>query len=130
MTFFDRRGFTLPAALFALVIMGVLTTAGLFSARQELHTGLAGEHAAEALYLAETGIAEVLERWRSQDFAGLPPWGTVSYSDTSSSGVWWVDVTKGTDRLFYLESSGEVRAVGGTASRSVGLIAPGTLRSI
>jgi hypothetical protein len=35
----DRGGFALPAAIGALVIMGLLVTAGFFTARQELRIG-------------------------------------------------------------------------------------------
>lgn len=119
----DRRGFALPAALLTLIILGVLTTTGLFSARQELHTGTAGERATEALYIAESGLTQVMDEWRSQDLAGVPVWGSVTYSDTTSYGIWTVSVTKGTDRLFYLESEGEVTRGGASASRRVGMIA-------
>ncbi len=119
----DKKGFTLPAALLALVIMGVLTTTGLFTARQDLHTGMAGEHAGQALILAETGMVDVLENWRASNFASVAPFGVVSFTDTTTAGVWSVDVTKATDKLFFLESTGEVQAVGGTAARQVGLMA-------
>jgi hypothetical protein len=39
----DRRGFALPAAMGALVIIGILVTAGFYMARQEIRIGVASQ---------------------------------------------------------------------------------------
>ena len=44
-----KRGFALPVAVFALVIVGVITTGGFFIARQEGRIGIASEYAGLAL---------------------------------------------------------------------------------
>ena len=55
-----QRGFALPVAVFALVIVGVITTGGFFMARQEGRIGVASEHAGMAFYLTEQGLVDVL----------------------------------------------------------------------
>ena len=54
-----QRGFALPMAVFALVIVGVIiTTGGFFMARQEGRIGTASEHAGMAFYLTEQGLVD------------------------------------------------------------------------
>ena len=52
-------GFALPAAIGAIVIVGVLVTAGFYMAQQEMRISVANENASLAFYMAEMGAAEV-----------------------------------------------------------------------
>lgn len=116
----NRRGFALPVAVFALVIVGVLVTGGFYMANQESRIGMASEHGTRAMYLAETGLAEVIRNWRAEQrrLFTLP-------DDVGSTpdGNWRVSVSRLNDHLYYLESTSElergVRYAG--ASRTVGL---------
>ena len=58
-----QRGFALPVAVFALVIVGIITTGGFFMARQEGRIGTASEHAGMAFYLTEQGLVDVMDNW-------------------------------------------------------------------
>jgi len=122
----SRNGFALPAAVFALVVVGVLVTGGFYLARQEGRIGLASKRGTAAFYLAEQGAMEVLSDWSTGTFASLPQWGTAAVAGSTPDGTWSVDVTRMTDRLYYLHSTGTVsdgQAVLGAASRQVGYVA-------
>ncbi len=125
-----RRGFVLPAALLALTVLTVVTTAGFFSVQQEAKIGAASGQATEAFYLAEMGVNSVLDRWSATPLTNVPQWGSWVVSDTTSLGIWRVTVTKGNDQMFYLDSEGTV-TTGGLltrgATRRVGLAARITL---
>lgn len=108
----DQRGFTFAAVLFALVVLLLLTTAGFFGANQEAKVGLSSRQSSTALYVAERGMAEVLGGWNNADFAALPQWGTLAFTDSLPQGYWDVTVTKATDRLYELEAIGTVRGGG------------------
>ena len=56
----EQRGFALPVAVFALVVVGVITTGGFFMARQEGRIGVANENTSLALYLTEQGLVDVI----------------------------------------------------------------------
>jgi hypothetical protein len=121
-----RRGFALPAAVFALVVVGVLVTGGFYLARQETRIGVASGRATTAFYLAERGANEVMSQWNAARFGALPNWGTASVSDTTDSGIWSVNVTRMSSRLYFLLASGRVTAgsaVYGDAGRMVGVVA-------
>lgn len=122
----SRRGFALPAAVFALIVVGVLVTGGFYLARQETRIGVASGRATTAFYLAERGANEVMSQWDAARFGGLANWGTASVSDTTESGIWSVNVTKMSSRLYFLLASGRVEdgsAVYGDAGRMVGVVA-------
>ena len=53
-------GFALPATVFALVVVGVITTGGFFMAHQEGRIGVASEHAGLAFYLTERGLVDAM----------------------------------------------------------------------
>lgn len=122
----SRRGFALPAAVFALVIVGVLVTGGFYLARQETRIGVASERGTAAFYLAERGANQVLSEWDMSTFGSLANWNTAVKTDTVDEGIWQVAVTRMTDRLYFLLSSGIVtqgRGMLGNASRMLGLVA-------
>lgn len=122
----STAGFVLPAAVFALVLVGVLVTGGFFLARQETRVGVASERSAEAFYLAERGALETMSVWDVATFGALAPWSTATKSGTSDEGTWSVNVTKMTNRLYFLLASGSAtrgEAVYGSASRMLGIVA-------
>jgi len=121
-----KSGFALPAAVFALVVVGVLVTGGFYLARQETRIGVASGRATTAFYLAERGANEVLSQWDPARFGVLGAWGTATVADTTDSGIWSVNVTRMSNRLYFLLASGRVvdgSAVYGEASRMVGMVA-------
>lgn len=119
-----ERGFALPAAIGALVIVGVLVTAGFYMARQEVRIGIAGAQASRALYLAERGAVEALEAWNAGAMSSMALWGDTTIADTLTYGHYSVDVTKLSGRLYFLDATGTVTEGGvlGGASRRAGLI--------
>jgi len=125
----SKRGFVLPAALLALTVLTVVTTAGFFSVQQEAKIGNAAGRATQAFYLAEIGINEVLGDWESVAANTLPQWGTHSVADTTPLGIWTVTVTRANDQLYYLSSEGSTTAglLQGGATRELGLAARVTL---
>jgi len=122
----SRRGFALPAAIFALVVVGVLATGGFYLARQESRIGVASGRATTAFYLAERGANTVMSQWDVARFGGLANWGTATAADTTDEGIWSVNVTRMSSRLYFLLASGSVvegSAVYGNAGRMVGVVA-------
>ena len=106
----QKRGFALPVAVFALVVVGVLVTGGFYLARQETRIGIASVRGTTAFYLAERGTMEVLADWDVGVYGALPQWTSATVNDTTEEGNWSVDVTKMTDRLYFLLSTGNVTA--------------------
>ena len=120
-----QRGFALPVAVFALVIVGVITTGGFFMARQEGRIGVASEHAGMAFYLTEQGLVDVLGGWDRELFEALPSWGdTTMTEDYPGVGSVTTRVTRMTDYLYYVDAEGTVTRGGAMlsgASRRVGM---------
>ena len=118
----DDHGFALPITIFALMFVGVLATSSFYISRQEARISIASTNAGAALYLAEEGMSQVLDGWNMDAAQSMAPWSTRTVTDTLSYGIWSVDITRMTARLFLLESSGTVTK-GGTvlsgASRRV-----------
>ena len=125
-TLSSRRGFALPVAVFGLVVVGVLVTGGFYLARQETRIGMASERGTAAFYLAERGANEVLSQWDISTFGALANWSTAVKTATVDDGTWTVNVTRMTDRLYFLLSTGTVTlgsGMLGNASRMVGVVA-------
>ena len=121
-----QRGFALPAAVFALVIVGVLVTGGFYVARQESRIGVASEHAAQAFYLAEGGVSEVIATPNAALLSSLPIWGDTAVAGTVDDGLWEVEITRMAQRTYFLDGTGRVTRGGamlGGATRRVGMIA-------
>lgn len=106
------RGFALPVALFALVVVGILVTGGFYMANQETRISHSGERATEAFYNAERGIAHVLGRAWSPTYADLDRWEetVVTPSDPDAEGHWTARIT-GLDHGLLLVSSEGTAAV-------------------
>lgn len=121
-----EHGFALPAAVFALVVVGVLVTGGFYLARQETRSGVASERASTSFYLAERGAGEVMSEWDGSKFGSLSLWGTATVADTTDDGIWSVSVTRVSSRLYFLLANGAAtagEAVYGTAGRVLGIVA-------
>ncbi len=120
----DRRGFALPAAIGALVVVGMLVTASFYVVSQEVRIGDETRLSAMAVNLAQSGTNGVLVN-RTRVFAGLPLWGDTTLVDTVDGGVVSVDVTRMASRIFFLDATATV-AAGGTpwsgARSRVGLV--------
>jgi hypothetical protein len=120
-----RGGFALPVAVFAMVIIGVLVTGGFYMARQETRIGVASQNAADAFYLAETGIYETVSTWRNGTMSQIGAWNVDTLTGTGSNGTWSVEVMPMTTRLYFLNAIGTVTKGGplwSGATRQVGLI--------
>ena len=120
-----RRGFALPVAVFALVIVGVIMTSGVFIARQEGRIGVASEHAGLAFYLTEQGLVELMDNWNVDRFGALPSWGdTTVTEDYPGVGSVTTRITRMTDYLYFVDAAGTVTRGGAMlsgASRRVGV---------
>ena len=118
-------GFALPVTVFALVVVGVITTGGFFMAHQEGRIGVASEYAGLAFYLAERGLADVTGKWNSSLFGGLPLWrDTAVTQDYSGLGQVTTRVTRMTNFLYFLDVEATVTRGGAVlsgASRRVGM---------
>ena len=122
----SRHGFALPVAVFALVVVGVLVTGGFYLARQETRLGVASERGTAAFYMAERGANEVMSQWDAATFGSLAAWSSASVADTTDDGIWSVDVTRMSTRLFFLLATGTVNqgaAMFGNATRMLGVVA-------
>ena len=125
-----RHGFAFPAVLLAMTVLLTITTAGFFAANQEAKVSASAKQSATAFYLAEQGIAEVLEGWDNASFASMPQWDTALFSDTAGDGYWDVTVTKANDKVYLLDATSTVTRGGpmmAGATRRVGLVARLTL---
>ena len=120
-----KRGFALPVAVFALVIVGVITTGAFFIARQEGRIGVASEYAGMAFFLTEQGLVDLMDGWNPALFAALPSWGDTTVSeDYPGLGIVTTRVTRMTDYLYFVDADGTVTRGGAMrsgASRRVGV---------
>ena len=103
----DNRGFSLPAAIGALVIVGVLVTAGFYMARQELRIGVASKNSTMAVNIAQSAANDVLVN-ETKALSALAIWGDTTLVDTVDHGVVSVEVTKLSTRLYYLDATATV----------------------
>ena len=118
-------GFALPVTVFALVVVGVITTGGFFMAHQEGRIGVASEHADLAFYLTERGLVDMMGDWNTTLFEALPLWGDTAVSRAYSGlGSVTTRVTRMTDFLYFLDVDATVTKGGAMlsgASRRVGV---------
>jgi hypothetical protein len=121
----EKSGFAMPAAVGALVIVGVLVTAGFYMANQELRIGVANRNAALAVNLAQSSTNRILIT-RSAALTALPLWGVTTLADTTAQGVSSIQVTRLSTYLYFLDATSTVTEGGALwsgASRRVGLVA-------
>lgn len=113
----DNRGFALPVAVFALVIIGILVSNGFFIARQEGRVGIATRNAGFALYLAEQGMEDVVSNWSPTTMTALPNWGSVTTTQTYGGlGQVQVEATKMTNYLYFVDATATVTQGGAVLS--------------
>ena len=121
----EQRGFALPVAVFALVIVGVITTGGFFMARQEGRIGVASERAGTAFYLTEQAFVDVIDDWEPTLFGALPAWGDTTFTHTYPGvGLVTTRITRMTNLLYFVDVDGTVTRGGAMlsgASRRVGM---------
>lgn len=122
----DRGGFALPAVIGALVIIGILVTAGFFMARQELRIGVASHNTNLAVNIAQAGANEVLANWNGYQLGTITPWTDTTLTDTITDGIWTVTIANANDYVYFLTATGEVTRGGDMwagASRTIGISA-------
>jgi hypothetical protein len=122
----DRGGFALPAATGALVIIGILVTAGFFVARQELRIGVASRHANMAVNIAQAGANEVMANWNGYQLNNIPAWSDTTLTGTSPGGEWSVTIANANNFVYFLTAEGEVTdggALWAGARRTIGISA-------
>ena len=113
-------GFALPVTVFALVVVGVITTGGFFMAHQEGRIGVASEHAGLAFYLTERGLVDAMGKWNSALYSALPHWGDTAVTQYYSGlGEVTTRVTRMTDHLFFLDVEATVTRGGAMLSGGV-----------
>jgi hypothetical protein len=121
----DQRGFALPAAIGALVIIGVLLTAGFFMAQQELRIGVASKHANMAVNIAQAGANEIMGNWNGYQLGNIGIGADTTITDTIADGIWEVSIENANNFVYFLTASGEVTQ-GGTrwagANRTIGIV--------
>jgi len=123
--FANKGGFALPAAIGALVIIGILVTAGFYMARQELRIGVASNHANMAVNFAQAGANEVMANWNGYQLNNIALWSDTTITDTLDTGIWSVSISKTSDHMFYLSATGEVTQGGDMwsgSSRTIGIV--------
>ena len=121
---YRRRGFALPAVIGALVIIGILVTAGFYMARQEVRIGVASKHANMAVNIAQAGANEVMANWNGYQLGNIPVWGDTTLVDTLSNGIWSVRISNANNYIYFLTATGKVTEGGALwagASRTIGI---------
>ena len=102
-------GFALPFTVFALVVVGVITTGGFFMARLEGRMGVASETAGLAVYLTERGSVDLISDWDLDLFEALPLWDdTVVTQNYAGLGRVTARVTRMTDFLYFVDVNATV----------------------
>ena len=120
------RGFALPTAIMALVILAVLITGAIYMAQQEYRVGWSAEQAAVAFNMTERSAVEFLADWDGATFNALSPWDSTVVTGTFPQGTWSATVTQMTPFFYYVDLTGVV-SLGGPlrsgATHHLGLIA-------
>ncbi len=122
----NQRGFALPAAIGALVIIGILVTAGFFMAQQELRIGVASHNANQAVNIAQMGANDVMANWNGYQLSRIRPWQTATVTQTVTGGSWTVSITNANNYVYRLHATGTVTQGGvmwAGASRTIGVVA-------
>lgn len=115
----------MPVAIGALVIIGVLLTAGFFMAQQELRIGVASKHANMAVNIAQAGANEVLGNWNGYQLGNIAVGGDTTIVDTIASGIWEVTIRNANNFVYFLTADGTVTEGGDRwagASRTIGIV--------
>ncbi len=122
----NRHGFALPAAIGALVIIGILVTSGFFMARQELRIGVASHNANLAVNLAQVGANEVMANWNGYQLGLITPWDSAIINGAGPGGNWRVSVVNANNYVYRITSTGQVTEGGALwagSRRTIGIVA-------
>lgn len=125
MSFGDKRGFALPIAVGALVIMSILVVTGFFISRQEIRIGVASKHAAMAVNIAQAGANEVMANWNGYQLGNIPVWGDTTITATIASGTWEVTIRNANNYVYLMRAQGTVTEGGALwagATRQIGIV--------
>lgn len=120
-----RDGFAMPAAIGALVIIGILVTAGFFMAQQELRIGVASKHANMAVNIAQAGANEVMGDWNGYQLGNIAVGGDTTIVDTLARGIWEVSIQNANNFVYFITAKGDVTEGGDRwagASRTIGIV--------
>lgn len=105
----NEAGFALPGAIFALVVVALLVTAGFYMSRQESRIGQSVERGAEARLLAEAGLNEAAATWRPAQSVNLQVGGQAQVAtQAGGEGRWTVRVTQVDSVVYLMESTGQI----------------------
>ncbi len=118
-------GFVLAAAAFGLMVVIVLVTGGFFMARQEARVGVANVQAYDAFYSAERALAELSgANWDPSTYSALTLMQPRTLYDTVDDAAIEIDITRFSQRLYYLEATATMinRGEFSGASRKVGMM--------
>ena len=108
----DIDGFALPVAILAMVVVGVLVTGGFLVAWQQSRIGMDRSNGIVAFYLAEGGIADVVQNASPSMLTGLAIWGDTTVVDSTGDGVVEVTITRTGTRTFLLDGTSTVTGGG------------------
>ena len=120
------RGFALPVAIFAIGVIGVLVTGGFFVGRQETRIGISSQKGAEAFYLAELGVGDVLDNWQAATYSSMAMGDSVLQTGSTAVGTYDVNITRLSTWLYFVDSRATISSGGPMlrgASRRVGTLA-------
>ena len=114
----NERGMALPAAIFALVVIGALVAGALFAGTQEQRVAENSKRAGQSFGIADAGMAEVLRGWvpgtmnqgREYPLDSLLVVSTASPSNTGSYGGY---VYKLNPNLYLIDVTAQDRASAG-----------------
>jgi hypothetical protein len=114
----DERGIALAIAIFALVIIATLVAGAFFMARLEQRSGTNALWSTQAQEAADAGLNATLADWSGTYNTMDPGESSDLATVTMGSGIRYTpSVTKISDRIFLVESTGErVDAGGGVLS--------------
>lgn len=108
----DRRGFALPAALLAMVVIGAVITGGFYAASQEFRSSQAGGAASIAFYVADQGIQVVRGTWFKNNFEQIAidsvgaDSGYVTVSAGDTLGRYSVSIRRVDQDVYLIRSTG------------------------
>ena len=120
-----RGGFVLPAVIGALVIIGLLVTAGFFVAQQELRMGVAARQTNLAFNIAQAGANDVMANWNGYQLGQIAQWDTATITETHGSvGEWEVTIHNTNNFVYFLTATGRVTNAGiwSGATRTIGIV--------
>jgi hypothetical protein len=121
----NERGFAMPAAIGALVVIGVLMTAGFYMSQQELRIGVASNHANMAVNIAQAGANEVMANWNGYQLGNIAVGDDTTLVDTITNGIWEVSIANSNDIVYLVTATGTVTDGGerwSGAQRTIGIV--------